>query len=268
MTTLPAWQYDEYRHVGADYADPALAEAYDAQHQRFRGDTTVEADSVFDVLFGILGVVPGQTLIDLGCGTGTFAIQAARRGITVFAVDVSAAMLAVAERKAAAAGVSDITFCQGGFLTYEHNGVPADIIHSSFALHHLPDFWKLIGLRRLAGMLKDDGMFFLWDTVYSFAPEDYARLMAEKVAWFTDRVNVEFGQEVATAFREEFSTCDWIMEGLLTRAGFSIEQAEYPEGMLARYRCRKLSHRARRFRKLPHPQEHEYAGTAQEFIVG
>jgi putative AdoMet-dependent methyltransferase len=231
----PAWQYDEFRHVGADYADPAVAEGYDARHQRLRGDLAAEADHLLDAL----GVQPGQTVIDFGCGTGTLALQAARRGATVYAVDVSEAMLAVARRNAAAAGIEGIHWFRGGFLTYEHPGDPADCITSSAALHHLPDFWKLVGLRRLFGMLRAGGRLHLMDTVYSFPVEEHAAFIAAKVAWFSQQVDAEFGDEVATAFREEYSTLDWVMEGLLRRAGFVIERANYPDPMLANYLCRK-----------------------------
>lgn len=180
MTTIPAWQYDEYKHIGVDYADPAVAQGYDAQHVKFRGKPANESNPLLDWL----GIQPGQTILDLGCGTGSFAIQAAQRGATVYAADASPAMLAVAERKAQAADVSNITFVHGGFLTYEHSGSQVDLITSMVALHHLPDFWKLIGLQRIAGMLKDGGRFYLMDSVYSFDPRDHARLFEEKVAWF------------------------------------------------------------------------------------
>lgn len=49
---------------------------------------------------------PGQHILEVGCGTGEDAVWLAQRGLTVTASDVSAAMLAVAERKAARAGVA------------------------------------------------------------------------------------------------------------------------------------------------------------------
>ncbi|MBI3969503.1 MAG: methyltransferase domain-containing protein [Chloroflexi bacterium] len=50
---------------------------------------------------------PGAEVLELGCGTGEDAIWLARRGVNVLATDVSPAMLAVAARKAARAGVGD-----------------------------------------------------------------------------------------------------------------------------------------------------------------
>jgi putative AdoMet-dependent methyltransferase len=47
--------------------------------------------------------------------------------------------------------------------------------------------------------------------------------------------------DTETAIREEFSTLDWIMEGLLIKAGFHIEKLEYPVKFLAIYVCCKPS---------------------------
>ena len=35
-------------------------------------------------------------------------------------------------------------------LTYEHEGDPPDAVLTRNALHHLPDFWKVAGLERIA----------------------------------------------------------------------------------------------------------------------
>lgn len=235
MGRMPAWQYDEFRHVGVDYADTAVAEEYDARHARFRGDMAGECDRLLDEL----GVGAGTRLLDVGCGTGILALQAAKRGAAVWAADTSEAMLGVARARAEAAGVHGISFCRGGFLTYEHVGPPLDVITTSAALHHLPDFWKLVGVRRLAGMLRQGGIFYLMDTVYSFPVEEHARFFDGKVEWFRRQAGEEFAAEVETAVREEFTTLDWVMEGILTRAGLIIERAHTPDGMLARYFCRR-----------------------------
>jgi SAM-dependent methyltransferase len=50
---------------------------------------------------------PGVSVLELGCGTGEDAVWLARRGVRVLATDAAPEMLAVAQRKAAAAGVAD-----------------------------------------------------------------------------------------------------------------------------------------------------------------
>jgi putative AdoMet-dependent methyltransferase len=39
--------------------------------------------------------------------------------------------------------------------------------------------------------------------------------------------------------RDEFSTYDWIMEGLIARSGFHIDDAEYGKGFQTAYVCTK-----------------------------
>ncbi len=50
--------------------------------------------------------VPGDAVLELGCGTGEDALWLARRGVRVLATDVAPAMLAVAQQKATAAGLT------------------------------------------------------------------------------------------------------------------------------------------------------------------
>jgi putative AdoMet-dependent methyltransferase len=188
-----------------------------------------------------LGISAGQTVIDLGCGTGTFAIQAAIAGAYVYAIDVSHSMLTFAQQKAQLANVeSSIEFHQGGFLTYEHTAAPVDVIITQSALHHLPDFWKMAAFLRMANMLKPNGILYLWDTVFSFHPTEYQTCIEswiQRVAkplgegWTTD--------DFATHVREEYTTFGWILERMLTDAGFTVETANYVTPEYAEYVCRK-----------------------------
>ena len=180
-------------------------------------------------------------LIDLGTGTGSFALQAARRCAQVHAVDVSRAMLDYARGKASAAGLKNIEFHRGGFLTYEHRADPADTIVTRFALHHLPDFWKMAGLLRMRDMLKSGGTLYLRDVVFSFEPSKYR---SEVAAWI-DRAAAPSGRGFTVAdfeshVREEYSTYGWIIEGMLARVGFRIESAVYDDPTYAEYICSKI----------------------------
>jgi SAM-dependent methyltransferase len=51
---------------------------------------------------------PGDRVLDLGCGTGEDALWLARCGVHVTATDISQAMLVIAQRKAAAAGLAHL----------------------------------------------------------------------------------------------------------------------------------------------------------------
>jgi SAM-dependent methyltransferase len=187
------------------------------------------------------GLGSDGTVVDLGAGTGTFAIAAARVCRRVVAVDVSPAMTAVLRRRVADSGLANVECVEAGFLTYEHEGEPADAVFSRNALHHLPDFWKALALRRIADVLRPGGILRLRDLVYSFDPAD-ADAAFER--WFaTAAPSPEVGwtrEELETHVRDEHSTFDWLLEPMLERAGFTIERAEHdPLGIYAAYTCAK-----------------------------
>jgi SAM-dependent methyltransferase len=58
-----------------------------------------------------------RTILDLACGTGNIALRLARLGLEVSGIDGSAAMVAVAQKKALAEHLS-VRFSQGDFRTF------------------------------------------------------------------------------------------------------------------------------------------------------
>jgi ubiquinone/menaquinone biosynthesis C-methylase UbiE len=232
MNARPDWFYDEMRHVGVDYSDAKEAGQYDERHSRFR-NVEEENRAILDAI----QLEPGQTLIDLGTGTGAFALQAAPRCEKVFAVDISPAMLARASQKAKESSLGNIEFLQGGFLTYEHAAEPVDAAVSKLALHHLPDFWKLIALQRIRAMLRPGGRLYLMDVVYGFDSNKCIERIDEMLKQFAADAGAEAAASLRGHVQNEYSTLDWIMEGLLARAGFRIDRADYRRGYLAHYLC-------------------------------
>jgi putative AdoMet-dependent methyltransferase len=229
----PAWQCHEPDHPGADF--DAMAEIYDRNMQKFR-DVQGEIEEVLD----FLDLQPDQSVLEIGTGTGEFALAAARRCRKVYAVDLSAGMLRYAEKKAQARGVANVEFLQGGFLTYRHPGAPLDGIVSQIALHHLPDFWKQIALLRMAEMLAEGGKLCLRDVVYSFDPAEHGEFLDEFISKAAEKAGHQFASSISEHVRNEYSTMDWIMQGMIERAGFRIEKAKYSQGFFALYLCTRI----------------------------
>lgn len=227
-----SWQYDELKQVGTDYGSAAEVEIYDTSHADFRD---IEAESL--KILDLLEIKEGNRLIDFGSGTGTFAIQAARRCDRVYAVDVSQAMLDCAALKAVSAGAANIEFHLAGFLTYEHGAAPVDAVVTTFAFHHLPDFWKGIALQRIKGMLKPGGQLYLHDVIM----EETGALA--NIAAFIEKMATAGGkllqEDCERHFKDEFSTYDWVMDGLLARVGFTIKSKRMEGGVLGTYLCTK-----------------------------
>ncbi len=77
----------------------------------------------------------GRRLLDAGCGTGALAIEAARRGAEVVAIDLSPTLVGLArERAPAIAGGGGITFLSGDMLDpalgrFDHVVAMDSVIH-------------------------------------------------------------------------------------------------------------------------------------------
>ena len=107
MHAQPRWYYDEFRQIGVDFGNAAEV----AEYERKQG-ASPDAERA---LIARLGITAGAVVVDLGCGTGSFAREAARHGAEVHAVDVADAMLSFAEDKARAQGIGGIQFHRAGF---------------------------------------------------------------------------------------------------------------------------------------------------------
>ncbi len=129
---------------------------------------------------GVLGAE--STMVDLGAGSGQFALAVAHVCERVVAVDVSPVMLERLRQKLAARQLANVETIDAGFLSYEHAGGPGDVVYSRYALHHLPDFWQALALRRIAGMLRPGGVFRVWDVVYGFDAADAERRIEAWIA--------------------------------------------------------------------------------------
>jgi ubiquinone/menaquinone biosynthesis C-methylase UbiE len=225
--------FDEIAYAGEEHLDPRYVSSYDRKSQI---DPTEDL-----VLLQDLGLDETSTVIDLGAGTGMFALAAAPLCRRVIAVDVSPAMLGLLRAKAEQRGLGNIEFVQAGFLTYEHQGGPADFIYSRHALHHLPDFWKAIALQRLASFLKPGGVLRLRDLIFSFNPADADRLIETWLAGAAARPEDGWTRaELETHLREEYSPFSWLLDAMLDRAGFAIQEAEHDESHIySAYTCVK-----------------------------
>jgi len=230
---LPAWHFDEFKMVGVDFESAAQVGTYD----RNQTSSTPEKEQA---LVNRLGILPGQIVIDLGAGTGTFAIQAAMAGASVHAVDVSQAMLAYAEIKAQKVGASKVKFHRAGFLTYEHQDSLADVVITKNALHILPDFWKMTAFLRIAALLKPKGKFYLRDAIFSFPPTEYKTAIDKWIKLVAKPDGQGWtAKDFEMHVREEHSTFAWIIEAMLTRSGFDIVEVNYQSPTYAEYLCIK-----------------------------
>lgn len=233
--TNPAWLLDELAYAGRENLDPTHVASYDEKE-----DAKAAEEVRYLAEAGVLN--DNATVVDLGAGTGQFTLAVAPRCARVVAVDVSPLMLDHLERKLQRTALGNVTCVQAGFLSYEHDREPADLIYSRLALHHLPDTWKVVALCRMADLLRAGGALRLSDVVYGFAPQAAGEHFD---AWMHEYPVLDPGggwtrADVAEHIRDEHSTFTWLLELMFEKAGFEIIEAHTDaSGIMAHYMCAK-----------------------------
>lgn len=224
------WQWEEMQQVGTDYTDLAQVETYDRRMADFR-DVDAENREMLDSL----RLPAGAAVLEIGCGTGRFARAAASAGLRVSAIDISPAMLAYVRQRVQSDALPEIALQHSGFLTMDLPDAGFEAAVSGAVLHHLPDAWKLVALRNVARVLKRGGQFILRDVVFSPAEDEQPEACFQRFVEAMPTMRTEAARHVA----REFSTYDWIMEGLLYRAGFEMLSKSTPRESFIVYHCRK-----------------------------
>ncbi|EIG61723.1 class I SAM-dependent methyltransferase [Bradyrhizobium canariense] len=219
------WYYNERNRMGIG---PAVASIYDSHD---------DADLRARAALKMLGVQRGWRIADIGCGNGVLATEAALMGAEVDAIDISPAMLALAEiyardRKA------PVRTQSAGLLSFAYRPESYDLIVSEFTLHHLPDFWKAVAMSRIYRALKPGATFYLRDIVYASMPDVLERDV-EQWADFEIKNHDVPRESVVTHMRDEYSTFGWVMERMLTDVGFTLVSADYHAPMHGTYLLRK-----------------------------
>jgi ubiquinone/menaquinone biosynthesis C-methylase UbiE len=116
-------------------------------------------------------LVPGATVLDVGCGPGTISIDMATRVApgSVLAIDATEAPLAGARERAAAAGIDTVTFAVGDAYALD---APAggtdsgfDVVHAHQVLQHLTD--PVAALREMLRVCRTGGVVAARDADYA-----------------------------------------------------------------------------------------------------
>src|ERR1051326_7287239 len=100
-----------------------------ARSMRESGEAVVES----------LGIRKGLKVLDLGCGDGTTALPAARRGADVLGVDIASNLVEAGNRRAKAGGLNNIRFQEGAASNLEAlSDVSFDLVVSIFGAMFAP----------------------------------------------------------------------------------------------------------------------------------
>jgi 2-polyprenyl-3-methyl-5-hydroxy-6-metoxy-1,4-benzoquinol methylase len=183
-------------------------------------------DLVAVALFGVMGEVTGQRILDLACGQGRIARHLAAQGNVVVGVELSADMLGNAPETAGVTYVhADVTD------TAWWVGDPFDGVVSSMALMDIDD---LAGAVRTAAVTVKPGGWFAWSITHPVFPGiEHVRgswptdgSYFDEGLWFTDGVGVrgQVGNNHRT-LTTYFTT--------MLDAGFVLERVDEPRWQLS-----------------------------------
>ncbi len=172
---MPTDTYQDRRGELETYFDHTAVEAWkrltsDAPVSRIRETVRAGRDRMrAELLSRLPEDLSGRSVLDAGCGTGAMAIELARRGAAVTAIDLSAKLVALAqERMPADVGPGRITFLTGDMLAAADEGFDHVVAMDSLIHYRATD--KLDVLERIAAATRHS-------VVFTFAPRTPALML-------------------------------------------------------------------------------------------
>ncbi len=152
----------------------------------------------------------GKKVLEVGCGTGDFAIYLAEKGVDVTAVDYSDVAIRLAREKAAVQN-SAVKLIIADAMQLPFDSSTFDIIFSCECLEHVPEPQR--ALNQMNRVLKPGGTLIL-------TTENYSNAMI--LAWVVARLRgVPFDSGAGIQPIEHFFVF-WKVRNLIRRAGFSV----------------------------------------------
>ena len=102
-------------------------------------------------------LTPESSVLEFGCGTGSTALAHAPHVGAIMATDFSEAMIDIAERNAAAAEITNVTFRRAAVSALPTLGGPYDVVLGLGILHLLEDPAQTV--RDASDLLRPGGVF-------------------------------------------------------------------------------------------------------------
>ena len=112
-------------------------------------------------------LVPGRSLLDVGCGPGTITIDLAARILpgVVVGLDRSEQVIEVARESAHDAGATNVTFDVGDIYELPYANDSFDVVHAHQVLQHLTD--PVAALREMRRVARPGGLVAVRESDYS-----------------------------------------------------------------------------------------------------
>jgi ubiquinone/menaquinone biosynthesis C-methylase UbiE len=175
----PAARNSPIPHHVTEHSNHGAVVAWAARYDLLVALLTLGRERRFrEQLLALAHLEPGESVLDIGCGTGTLAI-AAKRVVgalaTVQGIDASPEMIARAQRKAKRANV-DVTFDVAFAQSLSIQTARFDVVLSTVMLHHLPRAGREQAVREARRVLKPGGRLLAVDFTKNMGKGLLARL--------------------------------------------------------------------------------------------
>jgi ubiquinone/menaquinone biosynthesis C-methylase UbiE len=164
-------------------------------------------DKVRDRLLAIADPGAADACVDLGAGTGFVALVLAPLVDSVLAVDISRVMADSLAARAAQAGLDNVRTEVADLRTFRLPAASADLVVSSYALHHLRDEDKRALAAEAARWLRPGGRIVVADMMFGRG---------------TTRRDREILRDKVTAFAVRGPAGWWRIAKNLTRYGLGV----------------------------------------------
>ena len=114
-------------------------------------------DDLVALIVEVLGLEPGDRVLDLACGSGEHARRLAQRGLEVVGVDIAPSLVAHCQERAVAEGVSTARFVQGDMRELGYDGEFDAVLLLSGSFGFYDDATNEDVLARMARALRPGG---------------------------------------------------------------------------------------------------------------
>ncbi len=197
-----------------------LMKLFEATSRRYDKGIRLLTGGQLDTLYDRLAsnIKAGDRVLDVGCGTGALALQAAKRGSNVKAIDINPGMLDIARSKAEAARLlQNITFEEMGVAELgREEDRSYDAVMSGLCLSELTEEELNFAVNEVVRILKPGGLFLVADEV---RPHSFLRRLFQGFFRLVFKLFVFLVSGTTTRALKNFPS-------KIERAGFDIVSCE------------------------------------------